>query len=189
MSAPVQVRTTVGDDWADYRELRLEMLADSPDAFTDTLERARRRTERGWRRRLGRNSKRAVTVAAIESEQWIGSASAHLRGGVAMLVAVYVALTRREATNAPDEQCRSLATVVRSKSSCANASLRAEWYRESAVQVNNSQSSSSSIFGRALIAWITSSFPLSSSRFSTHRAQDAACVTSSDSIPCFRAVG
>jgi ribosomal protein S18 acetylase RimI-like enzyme len=91
MSAPVQVRTAVGDDWAQYREVRLEMLTRSPDAFTGTLVRARRRTERGWRRRLRRNSNRAVTVAAIESEQWIGTASAHLQGGGATLVAVYVA--------------------------------------------------------------------------------------------------
>jgi len=35
------VRPSVESDWRAYRDLRLEMLVDTPIAFTETLERAR----------------------------------------------------------------------------------------------------------------------------------------------------
>lgn len=90
MSEQIRVRATVADDWAEYRSIRLAMLEDSPNAFQETLWRARFRTERGWRKRCGRNPLKAITVVAIVSQRWVGTASAYLDGGGAMLVAVYV---------------------------------------------------------------------------------------------------
>jgi ribosomal protein S18 acetylase RimI-like enzyme len=46
-----EVRRLGPGDWAEFREIRLRSLADSPDAFGSTLERERAFTEAEWRRR------------------------------------------------------------------------------------------------------------------------------------------
>jgi ribosomal protein S18 acetylase RimI-like enzyme len=47
-----EVRRLGPDDWELFREIRLRSLADSPDAFSSTLEREEAFTEDDWRRRL-----------------------------------------------------------------------------------------------------------------------------------------
>lgn len=50
----ILVRHTTGADWREYRDLRLEMLADTPLAFAETLANAQRWNEAEWRMRSAR---------------------------------------------------------------------------------------------------------------------------------------
>jgi ribosomal protein S18 acetylase RimI-like enzyme len=52
--APFRVRPVEPADWERLRDLRLEMLEDTPKAFLERLEHARRRPDRDWRRRTER---------------------------------------------------------------------------------------------------------------------------------------
>jgi GNAT superfamily N-acetyltransferase len=81
-------------DWQRMRELRLEMLADTPLAFLETLDEARREPEVGWQSRIARAMREgSIGLAAVDtaSGAWLGTMSAYLDGkGDAMLVSVYV---------------------------------------------------------------------------------------------------
>ncbi len=56
MTGAVVVRRLVEDDWAMLRAVRLEMLADTPLAYLETVADAEQRSEGEWRRRAGRGS-------------------------------------------------------------------------------------------------------------------------------------
>ncbi|MCU1478968.1 MAG: family N-acetyltransferase [Subtercola sp.] len=88
------IRPTTEDDWLDVRALRLEMLADTPMAFGDTLESARALGESYWRERGRRGTAGSgANLAAIESadERWVGTMGGYVdRTSGPMLVGVYV---------------------------------------------------------------------------------------------------
>jgi GNAT superfamily N-acetyltransferase len=53
------IRQITADDWQLLREVRLRALADSPDAFLETVERASAFPESHWRTRATPNGKQA----------------------------------------------------------------------------------------------------------------------------------
>jgi len=106
MTSPVIVRRTRESEWQEYRDLRLEMLADTPEAFGETLEDGRGRDESEWRMRAARGeASDQILVAAIEqaSGRWVGSMGGFIATGPdatgPLLVGVYVS---------PDHRGRSL---------------------------------------------------------------------------------
>ncbi|SKA95515.1 Acetyltransferase (GNAT) family protein [Agreia bicolorata] len=94
MESGFRIDRITEDNWAQLRTLRLEMLADTPLAFLETLDNAAREQETEWRSSAARAAREgSVGLAAIDtsSGNWIGTMSAYLDGhGDAMLVSVYV---------------------------------------------------------------------------------------------------
>lgn len=87
------VRPSVESDWRAYRALRLEMLADAPLAFLETLERAQRHPEEHWRARAGGGATSTQLFAAVAPDgRWLGSMGGHQAPGAPdpYLVGVYV---------------------------------------------------------------------------------------------------
>ena len=91
------VRRTSAADWQSVRALRLEMLADTPLAYGETMATALSRQEPEWRARAARGDGPGTTaVAAIDTStgRWIGTMGGFL-GGLGstgpLLVGVYVA--------------------------------------------------------------------------------------------------
>ncbi len=92
------VRRTTGQDWAEARTLRMEMLADTPHAYLETVADAAAQSEADWRRRaLGSAGPGVISLAAIltagaEAGRWVGTMAAILPQGAAgaRLVGVYV---------------------------------------------------------------------------------------------------
>lgn len=89
-----EVRPVVEDDWQQYRAIRLEMLLDTPSAFTVHLETAQAYAEEEWRERARRGeSSEQILIAAITTEgTWIASMGSYVDKelGGPMLVGVYV---------------------------------------------------------------------------------------------------
>ena len=95
-AATVDVRPTTDADWRRVRAIRLEMLADTPIAFGETLETARARGEADWRRRAARgNGDGVVYFAAVDRSTgaFVGTAGGiadAATGTIHTLVGVYV---------------------------------------------------------------------------------------------------
>ncbi|MHA6669185.1 GNAT family N-acetyltransferase [Homoserinimonas sp. A447] len=96
-SADVTVRRTREIDWEEYRALRLEMLADTPSAFGETLANAGRWGEAEWRMRSARGeASDQILVVAIDKAtgRWVGSMGGFVASGPdvvgPLLVGVYV---------------------------------------------------------------------------------------------------
>ena len=101
----IQVRPTRESDWEAYRALRLEMLADTPLAFGETLANALGWDEAEWRRRAARGeASDQILVAAIDSssDRWVGTMGGFVASGPdvtgPLLVGVYVAPAYRGRT-------------------------------------------------------------------------------------------
>ncbi|GAA4679892.1 GNAT family N-acetyltransferase [Frondihabitans cladoniiphilus] len=95
-SSSLTVRSTTEEDWREVRALRLEMLADTPIAYGETLEQALRQQEPEWRLRGRRGQEpRSASFVAIDggSMQWVGTMGGYLPtapGEGPLLVGVYV---------------------------------------------------------------------------------------------------
>lgn len=105
MTLPFIVRRTRENDWQAYRDLRLEMLADTPEAFAETLANARGWDEGEWRMRSARGeASDQILVAAIEQSggRWVGSMGGFIASGPdvtgPLLVGVYVSPDHRGRT-------------------------------------------------------------------------------------------
>lgn len=97
---PYTVITIRPDQWVEFRDIRLQMLADTPIAFGETLEHARGVNEAGWLARLARATQpdRTAVAAVDDSGRWVGTMSAYLsEPGVATVAAVWVAPEHRGA--------------------------------------------------------------------------------------------
>ncbi len=100
MTTPgLRIRAMVEDDWAKLRDLRVEMLADTPIAFEERLSTAQSRVEHEWRARAARGSTVGSTtlVAELPDGRWVGTMGAYVPPGATLpyLVAVYVAPSHR----------------------------------------------------------------------------------------------
>ncbi len=89
------IRRTKDADWRHIRELRIEMIRDTPTAYAETLDQALSHDEREWRMRGQRGtSDHGIVITAISrSGRWIGTMGAYLPGPDTgpLLVGVYVA--------------------------------------------------------------------------------------------------
>ncbi len=97
MTSPVRVRAIVPDDWPRLRALRLEMLADTPLAYLETLATAEALTDADWQARARRNAQPGSVAFVAEDEDgtWVGTMTVFRRDDVAFLVSVYVTPARR----------------------------------------------------------------------------------------------
>jgi GNAT superfamily N-acetyltransferase len=87
----VTVRPVVEQDWVRLRALRLEMLADTPIAYLETLETAQAHPTSHWRRHARGRPNSVKLVAETPDGRWLGTMTGILSEGVPTLVAVYVA--------------------------------------------------------------------------------------------------
>ncbi|MEZ0493487.1 GNAT family N-acetyltransferase [Kineococcus sp. TBRC 1896] len=90
----VLVRRPVEAEWEHWRDLRLRMLADTPEAFAETLATAQGHDEAEWRFRVRRTwQPGSFTVVGVEgaTDRWVGTMGAFTdpAGGV-VLVSVFV---------------------------------------------------------------------------------------------------
>ena len=89
------IRRTTADDWREIRDLRLEMIRDTPSAYLETLDDALGLDEAAWRARGERsNAEHAIAVVAVSaSGRWVGTMGGYVPDSPTgpLLVGVYVA--------------------------------------------------------------------------------------------------
>lgn len=86
-----------GRSWQSFRDQRLEMLADSPKAFVETLDSATAQTDNQWQQRAeSTNSALSCGFAAVDdTDAWLGIMRARIEDGKVFLLGVYVSPTAR----------------------------------------------------------------------------------------------
>ena len=101
MAGAVLVRRVVEDDWAALRAVRLEMLADTPLAYLESVADAEARSEGEWRFRAHRGSAGSTDLAlaaepADTPGRWVGYLACFVdTPGQGHVVSVYVAPSHR----------------------------------------------------------------------------------------------
>lgn len=89
------IRRTTASDWREIRDLRLEMIRDTPTAYAESLEDAFALDEAAWRSRGERGTaKRGIAIAAISGGgKWVGTMGGFVPDFQTgpLLVGVYVA--------------------------------------------------------------------------------------------------
>jgi GNAT superfamily N-acetyltransferase len=96
----VTIVSPTEEDWQRVRDLRLEMLRDTPIAFLETIETAEANSEDIWRMRAnrGRTPDSVQFVAVDASGRWVGTMSGLVDGqdvGGPLLVGVFVSPSAR----------------------------------------------------------------------------------------------
>lgn len=97
----ITLRRVTEEDWARLRDVRLEMLADTPTAYLETLADAQARDEAEWRfrARRGADGQENFAVAASDpagGDRWVAYMACFMDApGRAHLVSVYVAPAQR----------------------------------------------------------------------------------------------
>lgn len=94
MTATFIVRSTCEADWREVRQIRLEMLADTPMAYGETLDSALAHDDDEWRMRARRGeSEHGTAVVAVDagSGRWVATMGGYVDDDAGpMLVGVYV---------------------------------------------------------------------------------------------------
>ena len=141
MSAPrIRIRPTTADDWENVRDLRIEMIRDTPLAFGETLDAALANSEATWRMRGARGTDgRGIFVVAIDEtdDRWVGTMGGFVEDGHALLVGVYVSPSHRGRRNGVAEAllehvedwARAIGTTLRLHVHEANPRARAFYER------------------------------------------------------------
>lgn len=81
------------EDWRRYRELRLQMLLDTPQAYLETHQEALEYPDTEWKFRTGRSASEGnIGVAALDDDGiWVGAMNGFLpEPGTAKLVGVWL---------------------------------------------------------------------------------------------------
>jgi ribosomal protein S18 acetylase RimI-like enzyme len=97
----IAVRRVTEDDWELLREVRLEMLADTPVAYLETVADAEARTEGEWRFRAQRGSSGVANLALAAEDparggRWVAYLACFVDSpGQGHVVSVYVAPAHR----------------------------------------------------------------------------------------------
>lgn len=97
----VRVRRVVEEDWPLLRDVRLEMLRDTPLAYLETLADAEPRTEAEWRFRSNRGSAGPTDLALAAEDperpdRWVGYLACFVdTPGQGHVVSVYVTPSHR----------------------------------------------------------------------------------------------
>ena len=104
------MRATSAKDWREVRDLRLEMLADTPLAFGEHLATAQKHLKPVWQLRGARGaSPLTCSFAAItQSGRWVGTMGGYIEAGTPMLVSVYVSPEYRGPQGPADELLASV---------------------------------------------------------------------------------
>jgi ribosomal protein S18 acetylase RimI-like enzyme len=98
VSPPVTIRPVLPDEWARWRDTRIRMLRDDPDAFATRWEDAAAEHDETWRDWVGAaTGERRILFAAETDGHWIGVVAAFVRidPAEAQLMSMWIEPTTR----------------------------------------------------------------------------------------------